>query len=155
VVDQLAQYLARQHPGLRGFTRRNLFRMRQFYEAYRYAKKVSPLVTQLSWTHHLLILGKAKRLEEREFYLRLAVRERWGKRELERQLEASLFERAVLNPPKVSAALTQLHPEAETIRLEPLTFARPHRRIPDRLAGQAASPAQTARILPACLAQKK
>jgi len=35
VVPQLAEYLARTHPGLRGFTRPNLFRMRQFYEAWR------------------------------------------------------------------------------------------------------------------------
>lgn len=48
VVPQLADYLARQQPGLRGFTRRNLFRMRQFYEAYRDEEKVSALLTQLS-----------------------------------------------------------------------------------------------------------
>ena len=60
--------------------------MRQFFEAYRGDKKVSPLVRQLPWTHHLIILGQSKRPEEREFYLRLAVRERWSKRELERQL---------------------------------------------------------------------
>jgi predicted nuclease of restriction endonuclease-like (RecB) superfamily len=63
-------------PGLRGFTRRNLFRMRQFYEAYREDKKVSPLVTQLPWSHHLIILGQSKRPKEREFYVRLAIQER-------------------------------------------------------------------------------
>ena len=44
--------------------------------------------------------GQSKRPEEREFYLRLAIRERWSKRELERQFDVALFERAVLNPPK-------------------------------------------------------
>ena len=57
VVDQLAQFIARTEPTLRGFTRRNLFRMRQFYEAYREDPIVSPLVTQLPWSHHLIILG--------------------------------------------------------------------------------------------------
>src|SRR4051794_12829711 len=33
VVEELARYIQRQHPNLRGFTRRNLFRMRQFFEA--------------------------------------------------------------------------------------------------------------------------
>ena len=33
VVDALALYIQRRHPNLRGFTRRNLFRMRQFFEA--------------------------------------------------------------------------------------------------------------------------
>jgi hypothetical protein len=52
VVDALAAAIAREHPGLRGFTRQNLFRMRQFFEAYRDEEKVSPLVRQLPWTHH-------------------------------------------------------------------------------------------------------
>ena len=53
VVDQLAAFIGRHHPDIHGFTRRNLFRMRQFYEAYRREPKVSPLVTQLPWTHIL------------------------------------------------------------------------------------------------------
>lgn len=111
VVAQLADHLAQTQPGLRGFTRRNLFRMRQFYEAYRGAEKVSPLVTQLPWTQHLIILSQSKRAEEREFYVRLAIRERWSKRELERQFKSALFERVALNPPKVSAPL-QTHASA-------------------------------------------
>ena len=67
------------------------------------------LLAQLPWTHHLLILGRCKRAEEREFYIRLAAQEKWSSRDLERQLSGSLFERAMLNPPKVSAALKELH----------------------------------------------
>jgi len=110
VVDQLAAAIARRHPGLRGFTRRNLFRMRQFYETYRREKKVSALLTQLPWTHHLIVMGQAKTAAEREFYLRLAIKERWGSRELERQLRVGLFARATSKRPKVSAALARLHP---------------------------------------------
>lgn len=51
VVDQLAQYLAKSQPGLKGFTRPNLFRMRQFYELYRDNEIVSPLLRQLPWSH--------------------------------------------------------------------------------------------------------
>ena len=115
VVTQLADYLARTQPGLSGFTRRNLFRMRQFYEAYRDNVKVSPLARQLSWTNNLIILSQSKHPEEREFYLRMAIQEKWGKRELERQFKAALFERVVLNPVKVSPAVTLLHPEALSI----------------------------------------
>lgn len=78
VVERLAEHLARMLPGQRGFTRRNLFRMRQFYDVYRGDEKVTPLVTQLPWTHNLIILTQSKRAEEREFYLRLAIQERWG-----------------------------------------------------------------------------
>jgi predicted nuclease of restriction endonuclease-like (RecB) superfamily len=115
VVDRLAQFIARTEPGLRGFTRRNLFRMKQFYEAYREDSIVSPLVAQLPWSHHLIILGQSKRPEEREFYVRLAIRERWSKRELERQFKTALFERAVLSPPKVSPLVTQTYPEALSV----------------------------------------
>jgi predicted nuclease of restriction endonuclease-like (RecB) superfamily len=124
VVDELAAFIARHYRGLRGFTRRNLFRMRQFYEAYAGDKIVSPLLTQLSWTHNLLILGRCKRAEARQFYLRTCARERWSSRELERQLDGCLFERALLNPPKVSAALTQLHPNAETAFKDSYALAR-------------------------------
>jgi predicted nuclease of restriction endonuclease-like (RecB) superfamily len=110
VVHQLADYLARTQPGLRGFTRRNLFRMLKFYQVYRGDAKVTPLVSQLPWTHNLIILNQSKRSEEREFYLRLAIQEKWSKRELERQFKAALFERSVLNPVKVTPLVTQSHP---------------------------------------------
>jgi predicted nuclease of restriction endonuclease-like (RecB) superfamily len=115
VVPQLAAYIAQTQPGLRGFTLRNLFRMRQFYEAYRDDSIVSPLVTQLPWTHHLIILSQSKRPEEREFYLKMSVREQWSKRELERQFKMALFERVVLTPAKVSPPVTQIHPQALSI----------------------------------------
>ncbi|MDD4964854.1 MAG: PDDEXK nuclease domain-containing protein [Gallionella sp.] len=112
VVAQLAQHLAHTQPGLRGFTRSNLFRMKQFYETYQGDEIVSPLVRQLPWTHNLIILNQSKRTEEREFYLRLAIQEKWSKRELERQFKAALFERTVLHPPKVSAVLSHIQPDA-------------------------------------------
>ncbi len=112
VVDALAQHLAITQPNLQGFTRRNLFRMRQFYETYQNDQIVSPLVRQLPWTHNLTILSRSKRPEEREFYLKMAVQEKWSSRELERQFTTALFERVILNPVKVSAALTQTHPDA-------------------------------------------
>lgn len=115
VVDALAKHLAVTQPNLQGFTRRNLFRMRQFYETYQDDQIVSPLVKQLPWTHNLIILSQSKHAEEREFYLRMAIKERWSKRELERQLNTALFARMVLNPVKVSPAVTQLHPDALSV----------------------------------------
>ena len=112
VVEQLARYIAKTQPNAQGFTRPNLFRMRQFYEAYRDDTKISPLARQLPWTHNQIILSQSKRPEEREFYLRMAAQEKWGKRELERQIKSALFERTVLNPPKVSPLVTQMHPSA-------------------------------------------
>ena len=115
VVPQLAQYIAQTQPGQRGFTPRNLFRMKRFYETYRDKAIVTPAVSQLPWTHHVIILSQSKRPEEREFYLRRAVKERWTKRELERQFNLALFEHTVLSPVKVSPAVTEIHPEAASI----------------------------------------
>ncbi len=115
VVVQLAEHLEHTQPGLRGFTRSNLFRMRKFYEAYQGDAIVAPLVRQLPWSHNIIILNQGKRPEEREFYLRLAIREQWSKRELERQFKAALFERTVLSPVKVSPLVSQIHPDALSI----------------------------------------
>ena len=70
---------------------------------------------QLPWTHNIIILNQGKRAEEREFYLRLAIREQWGRRELERQFKTALFERTMLNPVKVTTVLSQTHPDALNI----------------------------------------
>ena len=78
-------------------------------------KAAAPLARHVSWSGNLLILSRCKSPEEREFYLRLAHREGWDKRETDRQLRGALFERAVLGRPKVSPAVTQLHPGAEAI----------------------------------------
>lgn len=115
VVPQLAAYIARTQPGQRGFTTSNLFRMKKFYETYRDEPISAPLAHQLSWSHNLIILGQSKRPEEREFYLRMAAREKWSKRELERQFRVALFERTVLSPAKVAPAVRQMYPEAEDI----------------------------------------
>lgn len=114
MVEQLAAHIARAHPGLRGFTPPNLFRMR-LYDAYRGDEKVSALLRQLPWTHNLIILSQNKRPTEREFYLRMASRERWSKRELERQFKGALFERMALSPAKVSPVVAQIHPGAAEV----------------------------------------
>ena len=114
VVDRLAQHLAHTVPGLRGFSAQNLWRMRQLFDTYRDDPKLSPLVRALPWTHNLIILGQSKRAEEREFYLRMAVQQRWGKRELERQIRLAAFENAVLTPPKLSPAVREMHGDAAT-----------------------------------------
>ncbi|MDE1162396.1 MAG: PDDEXK nuclease domain-containing protein [Acidobacteriaceae bacterium] len=112
VVPQLADYIARAEPSMRGFTTSNLFRMKKFYETYLDEPISAPLAHQLPWSHNLIILGRSKRPEEREFYLRMAVKERWTKRELERQFNTALFERVVLSPTKVAPVVHQTHPAA-------------------------------------------
>jgi len=113
-IDALANHLKCEHPDLKGFNRRGLYRMKQFYETYP-GEIVSPLVTQLSWTHNLLIMSQSKSEEERHFYLEMAVREKWSKRELDRQLKGALFERVALSSPKLATVLREVQPQAEKI----------------------------------------
>jgi hypothetical protein len=75
---------AQREPGLRGFSPQNLWRMRQFFQAYQGEAKLSPLVRVLPWSLHLHILSRSKRSEEREFYLRMATQNRWPVREVAR-----------------------------------------------------------------------
>jgi predicted nuclease of restriction endonuclease-like (RecB) superfamily len=112
VVKALATWLAMQAPDLKGFSSSNLWRMKQFYETYRDEAIVAPLVRQLPWTHNLMVLGQGKRPEEREFYLRLAVRSHWSKRELSRQIESAAFERTVLSDQKLAPAVRVLPQDA-------------------------------------------
>jgi predicted nuclease of restriction endonuclease-like (RecB) superfamily len=131
VVVELAATLTREYPGMRGYTRSNLFRMRQFYEAYLGAEKVAALLRLLPWTHHLLILGRARTPQERHFYLLAAIHGRWTSRELERQIRTGAAARLESKRKKVSAALTQTHASAiETFKdvysLEFLGLASDH-----------------------------
>ena len=109
VVEQLALFIKENHPEIKGFTRRGLYRMKQFYEAYKGAEFVSTLLTQIPWSSHLLILSKTKTLEEKEFYLRLAIKEKLSVRELERQLNTGTYERSMLANKIVSPAVSQLN----------------------------------------------
>jgi len=113
-VVQLAAYIAKREPGMRGFSPQNLWRMRQFFEAYHKDLNLSSLLRDLPWSAHLHILSRTKRAEEREFYLRMATQNHWSVREVARQIDLALFERAVLSPPQVSPKLSTVLRELET-----------------------------------------
>ena len=96
-IDIIASEIQEAFPGIKGFNRRGLYRMKQFYETYKDNEFVSPLVTQISWTNHLLILSGCKSDEEREFYIKLCIKENYSKRQLERQLDSGYYERYMLS----------------------------------------------------------
>ncbi len=58
VVDELASFFQDNYPDLKGFNRRGLYRMKQFYELYKDDEKVSTVLTQLNWTNHLKIVAE-------------------------------------------------------------------------------------------------
>ena len=97
VIDEVSSYISDVAPEIKGFNRRGLYRMKQFFETYKDDEFVSALLTQISWTNHLLIMSKSKTKEERDFYIALSAKEHYSSRELERQLDSAYYERYTLS----------------------------------------------------------
>jgi predicted nuclease of restriction endonuclease-like (RecB) superfamily len=108
VVLKLAEHISKTEPDLKGFSDKNLWRMKQFFETYQDLPKLSPLVREISWTNNLIILSGAKSPEEKEFYIRLCIKEAYGKRELERQIASGIFERVMIGNQKLSPLVREL-----------------------------------------------
>lgn len=107
VVTELANFIQTQEPEIKGFSDKNIWRMKQFYETYKDFPKLSPLVREISWTNNLLIFSRCKTIEEMEFYLKLVKQESYSKRELDRQISASFFERTMIGNSKLSPAVRE------------------------------------------------
>lgn len=80
----------------KGFGRRNILDMRRFYLAY---QKWQAVPAKLSWTHFVVLLSVSDDIA-RKFYEKQTILENWGYRELERQIDSSLFERLALSKDK-------------------------------------------------------
>jgi len=115
VVKELADFIKVKEPNTKGFTARNMWRMKQFYETYKTNEKLSALLTQLTWTNNLLIFSASKSDEERAFYTLLSIKERYSSRELERQIKSGIFERTMLSNQKVSPVVAQLPQETTNV----------------------------------------
>jgi len=108
VVKELASFIKEKEPDIKGFSDKNLWRMKQFYEVYKDNAKLATLWRVLSWSHNRSILSMTKTEEEREFYLNLCVKERYSVRELERQIKSGVLERTLLAGQKLSPAMKEL-----------------------------------------------
>lgn len=131
VVTELANVIQTQEPEIKGFSDKNIWRMKQFYETYKDFPKLSTLLREISWSHNLAIFSRCKTFEEREFYLKLAKQENYSFRELERQISASLFERTMIGNSKLSTALRETnHDLSNTLKdsyvFEFLNLPEPH-----------------------------
>lgn len=94
VVDKLSADLKKDLPGLKGFSRTNLFAMRKWYLFYSKADtKVQQLVGLLPWGHNVIIINKIKKMNEAVFYLRHACENGWSRNMLVHQIESALYDR--------------------------------------------------------------
>ena len=65
VVTELANSIQTQEPEIKGFSDKNIWRMKQFYENYKDFPKLSTLLREISWSHNLAIFSRCKTVEER------------------------------------------------------------------------------------------
>lgn len=140
-IDELSIFIKAEHPTAKGYDRRGLYRMRKFYETYSAMAFVTTVLSQIqvsenkqseivttvlsqfqimdirnsilakvSWSHHLELIS-LKKDEEREFYLQLAIKENYSVRELQRQINTSIFGRAILGNTAISTIIKEKHPQ--------------------------------------------
>lgn len=113
IVVELAKYIQKTHPEIRGFSDKNIWRMKQFYEIYKPYPKLSTVLREISWSHNLTIFSRCNTLEEREFYLFKSKQERYTVRELDRQISSGLFERTLIGKTKLSSTLREINHNIE------------------------------------------
>ena len=123
IADQLSKDLRAEFPGIGGFSRRNIFYMREFYLLYRDDERVQPLVAQIGWTHNLAILQRCKDPLEREFYLRMTRKFGWSKNVLIHQIDNQSYEKSLLGQTNFDQALTpELRAQAKLAVKDEYTF---------------------------------
>ena len=97
IVPTLSKELQNEFPGVGGFSTTNLWLMVQFYTEYQSVENLQPLVGEISWSKHTVILGKCKNPKEREFYILSTKKFGWTKNVLIHQIENKTFEKYLLN----------------------------------------------------------
>jgi len=105
VVESLAKDLQAEFPGMHGFSPQNLWYMRQFYAEYHKNINLQPLVGEISWAKHLVVMAKCKEYLQREFYIRMTNKFGWTKNVLIHQIENQSYEKTLLNQTNFNKAL--------------------------------------------------
>ena len=120
IIDKSVGFMMENYQLAKWFNKRNTRSMVQFYKTYKDDDLALQLITQLSWTNNILILSRTKSIEERHFYLQLAINENYSKRELTRQIESGCYERYTLSltdRPQTIAGLIPYNKSAPSTRL--------------------------------------
>ena len=96
-MERLGADLRKEFPGRSGFSTRNIWYMHQFFLCYQDNPKLQQMVTEIGWTHNLIILDKCKDDLEREFYLRMTRKHGWTKNVLTLHIQYQTYEKPLLN----------------------------------------------------------
>ncbi|MFG6427296.1 MAG: PDDEXK nuclease domain-containing protein [Muribaculaceae bacterium] len=125
IVSTVSAQLQQEYGG-QEFSTRNLRRMMQFADYFPDPQIVSPLATQLSWTHFTEVLP-IKDAIQREFYLTMAAEERWTKRTLRAKIDGMLFERTAISEKPEELIRTELAALRNERKISPdMVFKSPY-----------------------------
>jgi predicted nuclease of restriction endonuclease-like (RecB) superfamily len=94
LIDQLAKDLSAEFPGMKGFSRANLFYIKKWYLFYSEGEIVQQVVRQIPWGHNVLILTKCPEVREALFYVQKTIENNWSRSVLEAQIESKLYKRS-------------------------------------------------------------
>jgi predicted nuclease of restriction endonuclease-like (RecB) superfamily len=94
-VERLSKDICAEFDGIAGFSPRNMWDMKRFYEQYKFSSKLRQLVAEIPWGHNLLIMNKISNNEEREYYIRASMENGWSRNVLLNQIKANAFARQV------------------------------------------------------------
>ena len=97
VIENISKEIKNKYPTLKGFEKRGLYRMIQFYETYIGNEIVSTLLTQISWSNNVMIISSTRSMEEKEFYIRMCIKNNYSTRELNRQITSGYYQRYILS----------------------------------------------------------
>lgn len=108
---------------MKGFSSRNLWRMKDFYLSYRDSEKLTTLSTEISWSHNVAILSKCEDLLEREFYMRMSKKNSWSYRVLLNQIDNQNYEKTMISQTNFDKNLPEkIRPEARLAVKDEYTF---------------------------------
>lgn len=124
LVPLLSKELRNEFPGIGGFSTSNLWAMTQFYNAYKQDENLQPLVGEISWTKHIVILNKCKETLQRQFYIQATRKYGWTKNVLIHQIENKTYEKYLLNQTNFDQTLpSDLRQQAYLAIKDEYTFA--------------------------------
>lgn len=92
-IEELSNELKLTFPNIKGFSERNLSRMKKFYLEYKNYEILPPAVAKLPWSHNNILIDKIKDKNERFWYANEAANNNWSKVVLEHQIDFKLYER--------------------------------------------------------------
>ena len=127
-IETLEVELKLDFPNIKGFSARNLRRMKRFYLEYQDEEILPPAVAKLPWTHNIMLIEKIKDKNIRFWYANEAVNGNWSKVVLDHQIDMKLYERKALPDKKNNFKNTLIEPQsdlANDLQKDPYIFNLP------------------------------